>query len=60
MFAKIAAAALSAMLAVAAISQTALADNAPANPDATARLNAVTGKFNAYVDFLNRTLRASN
>lgn len=59
LFAKIGAALLAAMLAGAAAGGPALADDAPADNDATARLNAVTTKFNAYVDFLNRTLRAS-
>jgi len=61
LFAKIGAALLAAMLAGAAAAGPALAEDAPANPanDATARLNAVTEKFNAYVDVLNRTLRAS-
>jgi hypothetical protein len=57
--AKIGAALLAATLAGAASVGPALADEAPAAADATARLNAVTEKFNAYVDFLNRTLRAS-
>jgi hypothetical protein len=57
--AKIGAALLAAMLAGAASVGPALADEAPVAADATARLNAVTEKFNAYVDFLNRTLRAS-
>jgi ribosomal silencing factor RsfS len=61
LFAKIGAALLAAMLAGAAAAGPALADGAPTNAadDAKARLNAVTAKFNAYVDFLNRTLRAS-
>jgi hypothetical protein len=58
LFAKIGVALLAAMLAGAAAAGPAVADDAPAT-DATARLNAVTEKFNAYVDFLNRTLRAS-
>ncbi len=61
LFAKIGAALLAAMLAGAAAAGPAFADDATADAgaDATARLNAVTEKFNAYVDFLNRTLRAS-
>jgi hypothetical protein len=58
LFIKIGAALLAAMLVGAAAAGPALAEDAPTN-DATARLNAVTEKFNAYVDFLNRTLRAS-
>jgi hypothetical protein len=58
LFAKIGAALLAAMLAGAAAAGPALADDAPTSADATARLGAVTEKFNAYVEFLNRTLRA--
>jgi hypothetical protein len=32
---------------------------APASDDAQAKLNAATAKFNAYVEFLNRTLRVA-
>jgi hypothetical protein len=47
LFAKIGAALLAAMLTGAAAAGPALADKAPAGADATARLGAVTEKFNA-------------
>jgi len=60
MIAKIAATLIAALLAGAALAGPALADDPPAaGEEAAARLNASTEKFNAYVDFLNRTLRAS-
>ena len=59
LLAKIAGALVAVTLAGAAAAGPAFADEAPSGEDATARLNAVTGKFNAYVEFLNRTLRAT-
>ena len=59
LLAKIAATLVAVMLAGAAAAGPAFADAAPSGEDATARLNAVTEKFNAYVEFLNRTLRAA-
>ena len=60
-FAKIAAALVAALIAGAAAAGPAFAAETPAaaTDEASASLNAATDKFNAYVDFLNRTLRAS-
>lgn|GEM_PF-399363 len=63
MIGKIGAAFLLAFLASASLNGVTLADDASteaAKPDdAEAGLRAATAKFNAYVEFLNRTLRAS-
>jgi uncharacterized protein DUF3829 len=60
---KISAALLLALLATSSIDRAASAEDASSDvakpDDAEAGLRAATAKFNAYVEFLNRTLRAS-